>query len=76
MSEWGELVAGIGFITDLGSDHVIRVNDAEQTLGRYAVWMPLPDQTKHQVVEVGTQVEDLMEKYSIPKECVYTLAEE
>ena len=70
MDEWVRLMGGKTFITDLGADRAVTVEDVEQVLGRYAVWSPLKGQDGHTIVEVGSDLTALMSRYSIPSERV------
>lgn len=65
MTQWEELMAGQTFITDLG------VEDAPA--GRYAVWSPLQGGQGHGVVEVGQELDALMDHYRIPRDRVCVL---
>lgn len=65
MDDWKELMEGRTFITDLGVPR--------QAVGRYAVWSPLRGAEGHTVVEVGSDLHTLMERYGIPAERVCTL---
>ncbi|MDE6261106.1 MAG: hypothetical protein K2M42_09660 [Oscillospiraceae bacterium] len=70
MDEWARLMGGKTFITDLGADRTVTVEDVEQVLGRYAVWSPLKGQDGHTIVEVGSDLTALMGRYNIPSERV------
>ena len=73
MCEWEEVNKGKKFISDLGKSSNITVGDVTQLMGRYAVWVPTDD-GRHQVVEVGDNVEILKKKYDIPQERIYLAA--
>lgn len=72
MEEWADLIRGKAFITDLGQDHTVTLEDSEQLLGRYAVWSPLKGQEGHTIIEVSSDLTTLMSRYSIPPELVCT----
>lgn len=74
MPEWSELMKDKTFITDLGENQLSVVEEKEVTVGRYAVWSPLKGSKNHQVIEVGEELETLMQKYNIPEERVCRLA--
>ncbi len=73
MEEWNQLMNGNVFITDLGGEHTAVVEGVEQTLGRYAVWSPVQGGDHHAIVEVGSDLSDLMQRYHVPRELVCTL---
>ena len=66
--DWESMVKDRVFLTDLGEDKSVDINGKTVTLGRYAVWAPIPKANRHQVVEVGSDQKALAEKYSIPEE--------
>ena len=76
MGEWSEMFSGKGFITDLGKNLKTTINGEEVIIGRFAVWIPAENGTRHQVVEVGSDVDLLMEKYSVSSEDVCRAGEE
>lgn len=65
MEQWEALMAGKTFITDLGADNL--------PVGRYAVWSPLDGGQGHAVVEVGQELDALMDRYHIPSDRVCVL---
>lgn len=65
MDQWEALMAGKAFITDLGADNL--------PVGRYAVWSPLSGSQGHTVVEVGQELDTLMDRYHIPCDRVCVL---
>ncbi len=74
MQDWNELMAGKAFITDLGVGKTSVINGEEVSVGQYAVWSPVTNSKGHQVIEVGSDLEALMKKYSIPEDRVCRLA--
>lgn len=65
--EWGELVAGKNFITDLGDKTEIK---GQGIVCRYAVWKPVESEAKHQIVEVGNNLYELRDKYQVSEDMV------
>lgn len=62
--EWTKLMAGQVFMTDLGAQPP---SDADRPdVGRYAVWSPMANSDRHQIVEVGTDLNYLQKKYGVP----------
>ncbi len=74
MQDWNELMSGKAFITDLGAGKTSVINGEEVSVGQYAVWSPVTNSQGHQVIEVGSDLEALMKKYSIPEDRVCRLA--
>lgn len=66
--DWDSMVKDKVFMTDLGEDRTVEVEGKQMTLGRYAVWAPIPRAGRHQVVEVGSDSDQLARKYNIPEE--------
>lgn len=73
MEEWGQLVGQKAFISDLGENQKVLVGGIETGMGRYAVWSPTKEQERHSVVEVGSDLLLLRQKYNIPEERVLQL---
>lgn len=74
--KWEEMFFGKCFISDLGGEQVVENGDKEELLlDRYAVWSPLPGGKSHQIVEIGSNLESLMEKYHIPQDRVCVLVQ-
>lgn len=73
MDQWKELMEGHAFITDLGRPQEVEVEGKRNILGRYAVWSPLQSGTGHTVVEVGSDLGELMNRYGISDSRVCTL---
>ncbi len=74
--KWEEMFSGKCFISDLGEEQVVQnSNNEEILLGRYAAWSPMPGGKSHQVVEISSDLEMLMEKYNIPQDRVCVLAQ-
>lgn len=71
MDQWTEEFGAQCFITDLGGGQEVETEQGEVSLGRYAVWAP--HQKRHQIVEVGSDLEGLRRKYHIPIKRVCTL---
>lgn len=74
MEEWNAMMAGRTFITDLGAPRQTQSEGKQVTLGQYAVWSPLRGGDGHTIIEVGDDLEELMERYRVPAERVCTLA--
>ncbi len=68
MAQWEDLMAGKTFITDVGVERRAEVGGAETLVGRYAVWSPIRGCDRHQIIEVGSDLKQLSEKYHIPQE--------
>ena len=73
MEEWNKLMAGRGFLTDLGAARPPAPGSGDPPPGRYAVWSPLRGGEGHTIVEVGDNLAALMERYQISPELVCTL---
>lgn len=65
--EWDELVSGRTFITDLGEE--VQSTD-NNTICRYAVWIPGNDMAGHRITEVNNNLRLLQEKYHVSDELV------
>lgn len=65
--EWESITEGKTFITDLGEQVI--VEQGIENL-RYAVWKPEQGIRRHQIVEVGNDLEQLQKKYDVPTELV------
>lgn len=76
MESWEALFEGKLFITDIGKGSTVIVNGTEMELGRYAVFSPNKDQSGHQAIEVGSDLDALMAKYNIPAERICVLEKE
>lgn len=74
MPEWDELMQDEYFITDLGAEQNALIGGKMVTIGRYAVWSPAKDARQHVIVEVGSDVDALREKYSVSGERVCRLS--
>lgn len=64
--DWNNLVKGRHFLTDRGEETRVETPDGDMVLGRFAVWAPIPNTDRHQVVEVGSDGDALADKYAIP----------
>jgi hypothetical protein len=73
MEDWKILVGNQTFISDLGAHQTAEVHGERTRLGRYAVWSPVSNANRHQVIEVGEDLDALMRKYQVPKERVLRL---
>lgn len=71
--DWGALMSNKVFISDLGTEQEVMVNDEAVTLGRYAVWSPVSGSGNHCVVEVGGDLAALCAKYGVPDDRIGTL---
>lgn len=74
MSEWDELMQDHFFITDLGTEKDTFVDGAQVTVGRYAVWSPSKHQHQHIIVEVGSDLDSLKNKYAVSDERICRIA--
>lgn len=74
MPEWNELMRNKFFITDLGAEQCANIDGAQVTVGRYAVWSPSKNQPRHAIVEVGSDLDMLKKKYSVPDERICRIA--
>ena len=72
MDEWTRLTANQVFISDLGENQTAEIDGEKKEIGRYAVWAPVP-KGNHNVVEVGSDVSVLMNKYGVPQDRVLKL---
>lgn len=73
MDTWKQLVGDHAFISDLGKSHEAEIGGTKTIVGRYAVWLPVAGSERHQVVEVGDDLEVLQKKYDVPIERVLKL---
>lgn len=71
--KWEEIFSGKFFITDLGQEQLIESESEKTILGRYAVWAPFSGNSNHQIIEIGTNLDLLKEKYNIRDEMVCVL---
>lgn len=74
MEQWEAMMGGKTFITDLGEERHAEINGVDTVVGRYAVWSPIRNASRHQIVEVGCDLQALVEKYQIPDSRVCVLA--
>lgn len=65
--EWNELVEGKNFITDLGEKIG---SNGQGVICRYAVWTQSTVSGKHQIVEVGNNLDELRNKYQISEDMI------
>lgn len=65
MNDWESLTSNKLFLTDLGQDQSVEIEGRQVVLGRYAVWAPIPNSDRHQVVEVGSDLAALAAKYDL-----------
>lgn len=70
MEEWTRLMGGKAFITDLGADRTVTVENVKQIMGRYAVWSPMKNSDGHTIVEIGSDLAALTSHYGIPSDRV------
>lgn len=73
MDTWKHLVGDRSFISDLGKNQEAEIAGTKTVLGRYAVWVSVPETDRHRIVEVGDDLSALMEKYDVPSELVLKL---
>jgi len=72
--EWTQLTKGRPFIADLGYKPDVLTPIASgppMELGRFAAFLPLPSQDRHQIVEVSQDVEYLKQKYGVSDDGVF-----
>jgi hypothetical protein len=71
--EWKQFEGKL-FISDLGLDRegVDQCGD-RMTVGRFAVWSPISNCERHQVIEVGSDLAALQRKYDITDDAVLRL---
>ena len=74
MEQWEAMMGGKTFITDLGEERHAEINGVDTVVGRYAVCSPIRNASRHQIVEVGCDLQALVEKYQIPDSRVCVLA--
>jgi hypothetical protein len=68
--EWKDF-SGKAFISDLGTEHEITGPDGEKKiLGQFAVWSPVAQSERYQVVEVSGDLAGLKAKYRISEDRV------
>ena len=74
MMEWKEHVLGKLFLSDLGEEKDFTGENGEKIkLGRYAVWAPISNTERHQIVEVGSNLDLLKQKYNLEEEYVLSI---
>ena len=57
MEQWEAMMGGKTFITDLGEERHAEINGVDTVVGRYAVWSPIRNASRHQIVEVGCDLQ-------------------
>lgn len=67
METWAQVTAKKPFITDLGEEN----EKKEQTVCRFAVWLPEDDTEKHRIAEVSDNLERLKQKYKVTPEFIF-----
>jgi hypothetical protein len=75
--EWAEITANKPFIMDLGfQPGTVQRSTSEEPLplGQFAAFLPIPNQARHQIVEVSQDVEYLKRKYGVPEDHVLRVA--
>lgn len=73
MQKWDKLIRHKPYITDLGKNCTMDFHMIHAVVGRYIVWLPMPDSDRHFIAEEGNDLEELMKKYDIPHERVQRL---
>lgn len=65
---WKQFVGNEPFIVDLGftPGAPAASGGAPLPLGRFGVFLPTPDHSGHQIVEVGADLEALKARYGVP----------
>ena len=74
MSNWEELFGNLIFISDLGITQTVELDNTPTQIGRYAAWVPIEGTARHQIVEIGDDLNYLTEKYRVPLERICTLS--
>ncbi|MFQ9412009.1 MAG: hypothetical protein ACLR1T_14580 [Evtepia gabavorous] len=75
MEQWEAMMGGKTFITDLGEERHAEINGVDTCGGPVrAWWSPIRNASRHQIVEVGCDLQALVEKYQIPDSRVCVLA--
>lgn len=75
MSEWAKLMQNNFFITDLGVEQNYLIGGKQVSVGRYAVWSPSKNACQHAIVEVGSDLDMLKKKYSVPDDRICRLVD-
>lgn len=70
--DWNRYMHTKFFITDLGTISEEQTEGIMKT-GRYAVWAPIANSDRHQIVEVSDDLEILVGKYHITGDRICTL---
>lgn len=76
-AQWYELTGGRPFVLDLGfapGDFRSPSSGKVESLARYAAFMPIPKQRKHQIVEISADQKYLQNKYAIGDDLVIAVA--
>lgn len=71
LDDWTKEFGSHCFITDLGGSPPKNSAAECESLGRYAAWAPF--QGQHRIVEVGSDLKKLRQKYGVPVKRVCTL---
>lgn len=66
-----ELTQGKVFISDISTENTTTINGNKVIIGRYAVWSPLKDKPGHMIIEVGSDLAQLQQKYNISDSLVF-----
>lgn len=53
------------FISDLGGNRLFTAGGSPLFMGRYAVWRADPDAQQFQMLEVGWNLNELLQKYGV-----------
>ena len=73
--DWNSLMHMNFFITNLGVVPENQIVDGVK-MGRYAVWAPITNSDRHQIVEVSDNLEALMQKYHVSNDRICTVTHE
>lgn len=73
--DWNSHMRMKFFITNLGTVPENLTVDGVK-MGRYAVWAPITNSESHQIVEVGDDLETLVQKYHVTNDRICTVIHE
>jgi hypothetical protein len=71
--DWEDLTRGQPFVTDLGFEPNYlqpMPSGPPMIMGRYAVFVPVEGQARHQIAEVSGDLDYLKQKYGVPESLV------
>ncbi len=73
MDDWEKLIRNKPYITDMGKNCTVEFHMIHAVVGRYIVWLPIVNADRHFIAEEGNNLEELMERYSVPPERIQRL---